>query len=206
VRALATGSAVLLALTGLPVLLCIALLTVIAPVGANAAGTATDNVAGSGSPPVAASPYTGADSGCTQPDPTSRGCLTPTTRHALDQTLATFGQPGPTSTIRSAGCWDEHAWNPRSDHPKGRACDFFPTRAGHFPAGDELRNGWQIANWLRSNAEALDIAYIIWQGRIWTPTTRDQDGWGRRYNGGGVYDTGDATGGHYDHIHMSIQR
>ena len=37
-----------------------------------------------------------------------------------------------------------------------------------------------------------------------TPTTRDQNGWGRPYTGGGIYDPTDATGGHYDHIHLSV--
>lgn len=204
-RALAASSAVLLALAALPVLLCIALLTAITPATANAAATAT-NTAAATTPPATATAYTGAGSGCTEPDPTSRGCLSPATRHALDQTLAAFGPPGPTAPIQSVGCWDEHAWNPRSDHPRGRACDLFPTRAGRFPAGEELRNGWQVANWLRANADPLNVAYIIWQGRIWTPTTPDQNGWGRPYNGGGAYDPTDATGGHYDHIHLSIHK
>jgi hypothetical protein len=33
----------------------------------------------------------------------------------------------------------------------------------------------------------------------------DRDGWGRRYTGGGVYDVRTATGGHYDHVHVSFQ-
>lgn len=201
-RVVAAAGTALAVLTALPLLLGLVLLTVITP----AATAAADTVTTSTGPPTTATAYTGTSEGCTEPDPTTSGCLTPATRHALDQTIATFGAPGPTAPIHSIGCWDEHAWNPRSDHPKGRACDLFPTPAGHFPEGDELRNGWQIANWLRTNAEPLDIAYIIWQGRIWTPTTRDQEGWGRSYNGGGIYDTTDATGGHYDHIHMSVGR
>lgn len=150
-------------------------------------------------------PYTGPDGGCTVDDPTTTGCLTPTTRHALDEIYAAFGPPGPTSPIRSATCWDRHAWNPTSDHPHGRACDLFPTRAGVFPAGDELAAGWRLATWLRTNADALHVKYLIWQGRIWSPGTPDDHGWGRPYTGGGIYDPTDATGGHFDHLHLSTR-
>lgn len=152
----------------------------------------------------APTPFTGPDGGCTLPDPTSRGCLTPATRHALDQVLAVFGPPGPVRPLRSVACWDLHPQNPRSDHRIGRACDFFPTAAGHFPAGAELADGWRLAAWLRANAAELHVSYVIWQGRIWSPDTADQDGWGRPYTGGGVYDPTDVTGGHFDHVHLSI--
>lgn len=201
-RLIAAAGTSLTVIAALPLLLAVLLLTAITP---GATATAADTTTTAAGPPAGATAYTGTGAGCTEPDPTTRGCLTPATRHALDQTLATFGQPGPNSAIRSVGCWDEHAWNPRSEHPRGRACDFFPTRAGHFPAGEELRTGWQIANWLRANAGPLNIAYIIWQGRIWTPTTPDQNGWGRPYNGGGIYNPTDATGGHFDHIHLSVR-
>jgi hypothetical protein len=153
----------------------------------------------------APTPFSGPDSGCTQPDPTSKGCLTAATRHALDQVYAAFGRPGPGSPIHSAGCWDPHAWNPTSDHSKGRACDFFPGSAGKFAAGAELANGWRLASWLRANASQLQVKYVIWQGRIWSPSTPDQDGWGKPYDGGGVYDPKDVTGGHFDHVHLSVR-
>jgi hypothetical protein len=149
--------------------------------------------------------WTGGTTGCNRPDPTSSGCLTGATEHGLDAVEDAFGKPkGP--VLRSAGCWDKHAWNPRSDHPRGRACDLFATTAGHFAAGTDLDNGWRMANWLRSNAEALDVRYLIWQGRYWDPGVADTAGsWGRRYTGGGVYDVRDATGGHYDHVHVSFR-
>ncbi len=147
--------------------------------------------------------FTGRETGCTASDPTGGRCLTPAMRHAYDEIVRTFGAPGSGATIRSAGCWDEHAWNPSSDHPLGRACDYFPDTAGTFPQGTELENGWALATWLRANAIALHVKYIIWQGRIWSPSSSDVGGWGRAYTGGGVYDATDATGGHYDHIHIS---
>jgi hypothetical protein len=33
---------------------------------------------------------------------------------------------------------------------------------------------------------------------------RDADGW-RPYNGGGMHDPGDVTGGHYDHLHVTVK-
>lgn len=155
--------------------------------------------------PAPAAPYTGTATGCVLPDPTSSGCLTGATAHALDEIGRVFGGYRNGPKIRSAGCWDKHAWNPTSDHPKGRACDFFPTRAGTFPAGAELAAGWELANWLRANAAPLHVRYVIWQGRIWTVGRPDDGGWGRPYTGGGIYDPHDATGGHFDHVHVSFQ-
>jgi hypothetical protein len=149
--------------------------------------------------------WTGGATGCTRSDPTGGDCLTGATRHGFDEVAAAFGgwEEGP--AIRSAGCWDAHAWNPRSDHPRGRACDLFAGEQGRFAKGDDLDSGWRVANWLRDNAGPLEVKYLIWQGRYWDPGVRDQDGWGRRYTGGGVYDVRDATGGHYDHVHVSFR-
>ncbi len=158
--------------------------------------------------PAAPAPWTGGSTGC-QPgqDPTRKGgCLTGATRHGLDAVSATFGgwKDGP--LIHTTGCWDAHAWNPTSDHSKGRACDFMVTTPGTFAKGAELDHGWTIANWLRANAGPLQVKYLIWQGRYWDPSVKDQSGnWGRAYTGGGVYNVRDATGGHYDHVHASFR-
>ncbi|GAA1194942.1 hypothetical protein GCM10009608_32970 [Pseudonocardia alaniniphila] len=148
--------------------------------------------------------FTGASTTCTAIDPTGGRCLTPATRHAHDEIIRALGKPGPDAPIRSAGCWDEHAWNPDSDHSRGTACDYFPASAGQFPEGDDLQNGWRLATWLRTHAAALRVKYVIWQGRFWSPDTPDTNGWGRPYTGGGIYDPNDVTGSHYDHIHLSI--
>lgn len=141
---------------------------------------------------------------CTEDDPTTDGCLTPTALRLHDRAVETFGPPGAGAPIRSVTCWSEHAWNPGSDHPAGRACDLFPTRFGTFPEGAERDSGWAMANWARENAADLDVRYVIWQGRIWTRGAGDTDGWGSPYSGGGVYDPHDATGGHFDHVHVSV--
>lgn len=156
-------------------------------------------------PPAEPGPWTGGATGCRRPDPTGQGCVTGATRHGLDATAAAFGGWSAGPVIRSAGCWDRHAWNPRSDHPRGRACDLFATRPGRFADGDELESGWRLADWLRTHADRLEVKYVIWQGRYWDPRVRDRDGWGRRYTGGGVYDVHDATGGHFDHVHVSFR-
>ena len=140
------------------------------------------------------------------PDPTrSDGCLTGATRHGLETAGAVFGGLDGGPVIKKAGCWDQHAWNPTSDHPQGRACDLFPGKAGTFPQGADLDHGWQVAHWFEANAAPLKVKYVIWQGRYWDPSVRgDGSGWGRRYTGGGVYNTKDPTGGHYDHVHVSF--
>ena len=142
---------------------------------------------------------------CTEDDPTGAGCLTPSAAALHGAVVARFGEPGTGAPIRSATCWSEHAWNPASDHPAGRACDYFPGASGEFATGEELAAGWAVANHLRENASALRVRYVIWQGRIWYRGTGDTDAWGRPYDGGGVYDAADATGGHFDHVHVSVR-
>jgi hypothetical protein len=141
--------------------------------------------------------FTGTDGGCTVADPTGTGgCVTPAMAWLLQQTATAF--PG-----LPVSCWDAHAWNPTSDHPRGKACDFTFGRTGRFPGPEDVRRGWGIARWFRANATALHVSYIIWQGHIWSVSRSDQ-GW-RPYSGGGVYDPTSPTGGHYDHIHVSVR-
>jgi hypothetical protein len=154
---------------------------------------------------TAPAPWTGGSTGCELTDPTGDGCLTGATRHGLEAASAVFGGWSAGPVIRNAGCWDAHAWNPRSDHPRGKACDLFATAPGVFAEGGELDSGWRVAEWFRAHAEPLQVKYLIWQGRYWDPGVADQDGWGRRYTGGGVYDTRNATGGHFDHVHVSFR-
>lgn len=147
--------------------------------------------------------WTGGATGCVRPDPAREGgCLTGAAEHGLSTAKAVFGE-----AIQQAGCWDEHAQNPRSDHPKGRACDLFPGAAGTFAKGADLDDGWRLARWFQANAGPLQVRYLIWQGRYWDPSVRgDGSGWGRRYTGGGVYNVSDPTGGHYDHVHVSFDQ
>lgn len=126
-------------------------------------------------------------------DPTTSGRITP--RTALWVKRARAELPN-----LSMSCWDAHLWNPRSDHPRGRACDLMvgadarrspPARA----AGD------RIANWSVTTAGQTGVKYVIWYGQIWSARTGE---WKAYDGGGGLYDTADATGGHFDHVHVSL--
>lgn len=137
---------------------------------------------------------------CSETDPSQpkskKACVTP--RMALVYQLAesdSLGHDG-------GSCWDPHEQNPKSDHPKGKACDFLFGTYGKFPEGDTKKRGWALANYLKENADTWGINYVIWQGKIWSTAKADQ-GW-RPYSGGGAYDPTNPTGGHYDHVHASV--
>ncbi len=157
-------------------------------------------------PAFVATAWAGGATGCRAPDPTGSGCLTGATRHGLDAVSAAFGGWHDGPVVHAVGCWDRHAWNPSSDHSRGKACDFMVTRSGTFAQGTERDHGWEVADWLRANAGPLQVKYLIWQGRYWDPSVRDDPGgWGIRYTGGGIYDVRSATGGHFDHVHASFR-
>ncbi|MDD9369495.1 MAG: hypothetical protein PV358_05220 [Acidimicrobiales bacterium] len=146
-----------------------------------------------GTLPAAPWPYVGSGGGCVVDDPTTTGCLTPAAAHLYEQVGIAFGP-----WRWGVSCWDAHAWNPSSDHPKGKACDYTVGGIGQHPSDDDKAVGWRLADWLTTYAAPLRVRYVIWQGQIWQPAR----GW-RPYNGGGVYDPADPTGGHYDHLHVS---
>lgn len=147
--------------------------------------------------PAAPVAWRGGDAGCVVADPTGTGgCVAPVTAHLVAELRPAVGNLPIT-------CWSEHAWNPASDHPRGLGCDVFPGPAGHRAHGADLEAGWTVAQWLREHADALGVSYVIWQGRIWTHD-RAAEGW-RPYDGGGVYDAQDPTGGHFDHVHVSLR-
>lgn len=126
-------------------------------------------------------------------DPTGTGgMVTPRTAAWVALARKSLGQ-------LSMSCWDAHVWNPTSDHPRGKACDLMvggdarrsaPTKA----AGD------RIANWAVQTAAQTGVRYVIWYGKIWSA----RRGTWIPYNGGGVYVPTDATGGHFDHVHVSL--
>jgi len=57
--------------------------------------------------------------------------------------------------------------------------------------------GTRIAEYLRSNAAALDLYDVIWRQHIFTQE-RGGEGW--RW----MPDRGSATANHYDHVHVSV--
>ncbi|WP_427385051.1 hypothetical protein [Janibacter sp. G56] len=70
------------------------------------------------------------------------------------------------------------------DHGSGRAVDIMVTGS----LGDS------IAAYMQAHAGELNIAYVIWQQRIWFPG----GGWSP------MEDRGSATANHYDHVHVSV--
>ncbi|MEV6412209.1 hypothetical protein [Kribbella sp. NPDC051718] len=99
----------------------------------------------------------------------------------------------------SMSCWDAHAWNPTSDHPRGKACDIMV--GGNSRRSAPIKaEGDRIANWAVQTAAQTGVHYVIWYGKIWSA----KRGTWIPYNGGGVYVPTDVTGGHFDHVHVSL--
>lgn len=131
------------------------------------------------------------------PDPTGTGGqVTARTAHMVAQTQAAFPDTG----------WACYSPRPgsKSDHPLGRACDVtVGNQIGHYPTDTQTAYGWQVTDWLEANAERLGVTYLIWQGKMWS-LARADEGW-RPYTGGGMHDPADVTGGHFDHVHISVK-
>jgi len=165
-----------------------------------AAAAAGHDAAGPGSPGAEQAPSAEAHAvpgggGCTVTDPSGTGgCVTPALAGLMRQVEQAFGH-------LPVACWSARDGDPYSDHPKGRACDYTIGRIGTYPDADHVAHGWTLATWLRTNAQPLHVAYVIWQGRIWS-RVHDAQGW-RPYTGGGHYSTSGPTNGHYDHVHVS---
>ena len=123
---------------------------------------------------------------CTADDPTTGGCLTPRTKHALEEAR----EAGYT---RYTKCWRESS----GDHGNGKACDFAAFTDGfrnEDAYGENKQYGDNLAGWFVANADALGINYVIWYRRIWMQGS----GWGS-YNGGG-----DPASDHTNHVHISV--
>lgn len=125
---------------------------------------------------------------CSEGDPTTNGCLTPRTLHALEQIqLAGFTRYVKCFRVEYSG-----------EHGKGRACDL-AAQAGGFGGvayGDDFTYGDNLAAWLVENADALGVQYVIWYKQIWQPAT----GW-RAYNLG----SGEPNSDHTNHVHLSVR-
>lgn len=145
---------------------------------------------------AAASPYAGDNPHRLVEDSTGDGHVTESTAHVRDEVNQRFPDSNWT-------CWSPHG-DKESEHSQGRACDgTFGNSIGTAAGGRALELGWRVTNWLKENAQTLDIEYLIWQGRIWS-VERDSEGW-REYDGGGMFDPESVTGGHFDHVHFTVQ-
>lgn len=72
------------------------------------------------------------------------------------------------------------------DHPLGKAVDI-------MVSGSE---GWEVAEFVRANAAALGVSYVIYSQKIWS-VERSGEGWR------GMENRGSVTANHYDHVHVS---
>src|SRR6266508_1845302 len=122
---------------------------------------------------------------CSVKDPTTTGCLTARTLHALQQ-------------ARKAGFTHYTAcYRPGTfaEHPLARACDFAaaPGGFGGVAAGADRDYGNRLAGWFIANSDRLVVMYVIWWHAIWTPGI----GW-HYYRGDGT-----ASGNHMNHVHLS---
>ncbi|MDG4763585.1 hypothetical protein O7632_05590 [Solwaraspora sp. WMMD406] len=124
---------------------------------------------------------------CSVDDPTTSGCITPRTLHAMNQ-AKTAGFTRYVSCFRNGGS---------GEHPKGRACDFSAESGGfknRDATGDNRTYGNNLAAYYVNNADRLGVLYVIWYRQIWMPG----NGWSS-YNGGGS-----PAGDHTNHVHLSM--
>lgn len=124
---------------------------------------------------------------CSVDDPTTSGCITPRTLHALNQAKAA-------GFTRYVSCYRDGS---SGEHPKGRACDF-SAQAGSFggdATGGDKTYGDNLAAYFVRNADRLAVLYVIWYRQIWLPSS----GW-KSYSGAG----GDPSSDHTNHVHLSI--
>jgi hypothetical protein len=126
--------------------------------------------------------------GATGPSDESYQRLTPTAKRLYDLVVRTFD-------VHAIGGWRPSGSVPGSDHPRGRALDVFVG----YPSVEGQALGWRIANWAADNAWALDVKYVIFNGRIWT----EERGWhGYRHPSDPC--NCDPTLRHDDHVHISV--
>ncbi|WP_326561281.1 coiled-coil domain-containing protein [Micromonospora sp. NBC_01796] len=154
-------------------------------------GTSTEGFVNASSPVAESAPRNRDGSlpaqSCNQNDPTTNGCVTPRTLHALTETKR-LGFTRYVSCYRSGGPFE---------HPKGRACDFSaqPGGFGGDASGGDKTYGNNLAAFLVRNADRLGILYVIWYRQIWFPAT----GW-KAYSSA----KGDPSSDHTNHVHLSL--
>lgn len=126
--------------------------------------------------------------GCSVNDPTTDGCITPRTLHAMQEAQAA-------GFTHYVACFRHQN---SGEHPKGRACDFAAEKNGFggVATGADKTYGTNLANYFIDNASRLGVLYVIWYKRIWLPST----GW-KAYSRG----NGDPSSDHTNHVHLSMR-
>ncbi|MEV4411739.1 hypothetical protein [Catellatospora sp. NPDC049609] len=128
---------------------------------------------------------------CSVNDPTTSGCITPRTLHAMNQAKAN-GFKRYVSCHRSGG---------DGEHPKGRACDHASATDGFknsSATGGDRTYGNNLAAFYVKNASRLGIMYVIWFCQIWV------NGAWKRYGSTGSSCGDSPAGDHTNHVHVSI--
>jgi hypothetical protein len=129
---------------------------------------------------------------CSINDPTTSGCITPRTLHAMREAQAA-------GFNKYVSCWRP---GDRWEHPKGRACDFSVFDGGFVASkaqGDNKIYGSNLAYFFVKNAVALGVMYVVWYCDIWNPAV----GW-HTYSSAGSNCGDDPAGDHVNHVHVSI--
>lgn len=129
---------------------------------------------------------------CSINDPTTSGCITPRTNHAMKEAIKA-GFTRYVSCYRPGDRWE---------HPLGRACDHSANKSGFVNSsagGDDKIYGNNLAYFYVKNAIALGVMYVVWYCDIWHVGT----GW-RKYNSAGGNCGDSPAGDHTNHVHVSI--
>jgi hypothetical protein len=117
--------------------------------------------------------------------------LTPRAQRAKNITVTRWGCANhPSPCISSIGGYANRnigGTNVKSDHASGNAIDIMVSASRNRQLGDD------IAGYFQTNAASLDVKYIIWNRKIWSPQ-RNSQGW-RPYSGASA---------HTDHVHVSV--
>jgi peptidoglycan DL-endopeptidase CwlO len=128
---------------------------------------------------------------CTIDDPTTSGCITPRTLHAMNEAKAN-------SFSRYVSCYRSSGGG---DHPKGKACDFAANSSGFAnssASGGDKTYGDNLASFFIVNAKRLGVTYVIWYCNIWI-----SGGW-KTYTSAGSNCGDSPAGDHTNHVHLSM--
>ena len=88
--------------------------------------------------------------------------------------------------------------DPLPDHPSGRAVDLM---IPNYRTTEGTAFGWQVANWVKDNRQALGVQYVIFDAKIWN-AQRDAEGW-RDYSPGYTGSINDSSL-HRNHVHVTV--
>jgi peptidoglycan DL-endopeptidase CwlO len=160
--------------------------------GSNDSGSSAGSSDGGSSSLAAPAPRTSGGSlpseSCSVNDPTTSGCISPRTLHAMKEAKKD-------GFNHFVACFRQQN---SGEHPKGKACDFAADKNGFGgdATGSSRTYGNRLANYFINNASRLGVLYVIWFRRIWLPSS----GW-KSYSGAG----GDPSSDHTNHVHLSMR-